>query len=153
MRFLALVALALLFVTSPASAQGIRSNPYIQNIITRVLPSKYPMLVAYARKHPEFTVRYKAQSGEMQEITVNFKDDGIVLSSVVHLQAATGADSGTAMVIMFDTDLDSRLDLVTYLGASVPNGSYSQKNPNDDASLLYWYTGLYAVIRFSNCCR
>jgi hypothetical protein len=153
MRFLALVALALLLVASSASAQGIRSNPYIQNIIAKVLPSKYPMLVAYARKHPEFAIRYKTQSGEIQKITVNSKDDGIVLTSIIHLSDASGADSGTAIVMMFDVNLDSRLDLVTYMGASVPNRSYSQKSPTDDASLFYWYTGLYAVIRFSDCCQ
>ena len=154
-RFLITVFLILFIVQinpSLVKGQSILQHPYIDNIIKNVLPRKFPLLLKYAKTHPEFTVKYTTGSNEIQTLKVIFKEGTLIISGLIHGQSQSIQGGLSVIITMFDSNLDSKIDFVTYKGESVPGGHYSQKNPTDDTTLFTWYTGLNAVIRFSRCC-
>jgi hypothetical protein len=148
-----LLGLVLIATTSSSSiGQSATTNPYIKNIVENVLPKKYPLLIKFARKKREFPVSWRAESGEIQTVTVHFEDEGVFVQGTIYTSTPDSQGSKPVIVMMFDSNLDSIIDLVMYTGTAVPGGTYSQRDPRDDATLTLWYTSLYAIIRFSKCC-
>jgi hypothetical protein len=139
-------------LTHTAQAQSIIRHPYIQNVIKNVIPNYYPALVEYTKGKGSFDVQYTTESKEIQKILVSYGRNALSISAVMHTVSPGFQGSKSVSALLTDSDLDGHPDIAVYSGDVVPGGTYTQAKPQDDTTLFTWYSGIFAVVRFSDCC-
>jgi hypothetical protein len=125
-----------------------------ESFVAEEIPRSYPTLLKALRVLRAETVVWTSQSGESRKQVLTLSEDGLLIETAVSTQSspseATPSDTRDT-VRMIDTNLDGRMDSITYVDASGANRTL--REPFDETSQYIWDSALAIAIRFGRCCR
>lgn len=140
----ALVRWMLLGADIPAAQaqEGPESPIDVKGLVTEVLPTAYPRLIACLRQRGPM----RAMDGAGAGYRLTMGADGLTVEGSLRPEPSgdpAGDPGGGSTEFLL---LDARLDRVTWRGAGIPGGRFVIDDPQDDAALGLWYLALHAAI-------
>ncbi len=131
-----------------------------ESFVAKEIPRSYPTLLKAMRVLRSDTVVWTSQSGESRKQVLTLNEEGLLIETAISTESSPAksssstesANSGTKETVrMLDTNLDGRMDSITYVDAS--GGNRTLREPFDETSQYIWDSALAIAIRFGRCCR
>ncbi len=137
-------------IPAAPAQEGPESPIDVKGLVTEVLPTAYPRLIACLRQRGPL----RAVDGAGAGYRLSMGADGLTVEGSRPPDPpgnpagdpAGDPGGGSAEFLLLDADLDARLDRVTWRGAGIPGGRFVIDDPQDDAALGLWYLALHAAI-------
>lgn len=138
-----IITSVMLFSIADSKAGGV--NGFNHNVMRK----QYHQLINYVKSKGTVTVKWNSKSGPQKQYLEISKEGGLIIRAKIYV-GPIGNENQLTYITMKDSNLDYTLDFIDY---TITGGeSHMYDNPNDDASLIFWYMSLSTAIAYSGCC-